>query len=378
MKNRMLLFMVFIMVNGTAFSQNHTSKNNYYKRFQGNIGDNINVTANIVRLYDNISGNYIYYFVGSDDDMYYGKTIELNGEIDKYDSLRLKEFGSEDFTFRGLVRDGQYNGVWNATEGKPVEFTMKELYPNGSLPFEIFYLKSESKLDNEIKESPVAEIELTLIYPSGNYFQPAIADSVKRLIAESYFGVGFGINNPQAMLEHFEEEYFGNYTKQAKQWHDVGGQSFNWEKMINMSVTYNSNYLLCTEYLRFAYAGGAHGMTNLSYDIINLDSGETLGYEDIFIDNIDSVLTEVLTNQLRLNYQIPDEVPLKEAGFFVDEVNPNKNLYVDGSGIGFVYNSYEIAPYARGATKILLDYDKIQHLIKKGTPVYRMSHRNRK
>ncbi len=376
MRNSLLLLVIFVIVNGSVFSQKQNSDNHYYKRFQGNIGDNINVTANIVRLYDNISGNYIYYFVGSDDDMYYGKTIELNGETDKYDSLRLKEFGSEEFTFRGLVSDGQYNGVWNAIDGKPVEFTLEELYPNGSLPFEIFYLKSESRLNNSIKESPVAEIELTLIYPSGKYFQPAIADSVKKLIAKSYFGRGFELNNPQAMLEHFEKEYFDNYTKQAKQWHEIGGQSFNWEKMINMSVTYNSNYLLCTEYLRFAYAGGAHGMTNLSYDIINLDNGEALGYEDIFIEDIDSILTEVLTDQLRINYQIPKEVALEEAGFFVDEVKPNKNLFVDGSGIGFVYNSYEIAPYARGATKILLDYEKIKHLIKKGTPVYRMSHRN--
>jgi len=252
---------------------------------------------------------------------------------------------------------------------------MEEYYPNGSLLFEIYYLNSEIKIDKSLKDSPVAEIELTLVYPSNRYFHPAIVDSVKNIIAKSYFGKGFDINKPQLMLENFEKEYFENYNKQAKSWHEVGGASFNWEKMMNMSVVYNSNYLVCTEYLRYAYAGGAHGMSNLSYDIINLDDGSKMFYKDIFVDNIDSTLTVLLTNQIRSDYQIPNEVNLKDAGFFVEQVKPNKNLFVDSGGIGFVYNSYEIAPYSRGATKILLDFEKIKHLIKIGTPVYRMSHR---
>ena len=363
------------MTNNILFSQNTNQESKYYKRYQGKIGENINVTANIVRLYDNISGNYVYYFVDENNQMYYGKTIELSGDINKYDSLMLREFGSEEFTFVGLIEDKYYSGTWNADEDKAINFQMEEYYPNGSLPFEIYYLNSENKLDNNKADSPVAEIELTLIYPTSKYFQPDIVDSVRKIISKNYFGAGFEILKPQLMLENFEKEYLENYNKQAKKWHDSGGASFNWEKMVNMSVLNNSNYLLCTEYLRYAYAGGSHGMTNLSYDIINLDNGNKLYYDDIFIDNIDSTLTLILTQQLRTDYQIPDEVSLKEAGFFVEEVKPNKNVFVEAGGIGFVFNSFEIAPYSRGATRILLGFDQIKHLVKLGTPVYRMSQR---
>lgn len=372
---RLLNLGFFLFANILMFSQNVSQESKYYKRYQGSIGENINVTVNIVRLYDNISGNYVYYFVDENNEMYYGKTIELSGDIDKYDSLRLREFGSEEYTFIGLIEDNHYSGVWNADENRAIDFRMKEYYPNGSLPFEIYYLNSEGKLDNNEVDSPVAEIELTLIYPTGKYFQPGIADSVKKIIAKNYFGAGFEILKPQAMLESFENEYLDNYIKQAKMWHETGGASFNWEKMINMSVVYNSNYLLCTEYLRYAYAGGAHGMSNLSYDIINLDNGTKLYYNDIFIDNIDSTLSLILTKQLRSDYRIPEEVNLMEAGFFVEEVKPNNNVFVEAGGIGFVYNSYEIAPYSRGATRILLGFNDIKHLVKSGTPVYRMSQR---
>jgi len=372
---RLLATSILLIVSSILFSQKNTQETKYYKRFQGSIGENINVTANIVRLYDNISGNYVYYFSDENNEMYYGETIELSGSIDKYDSLKLREFGSEEYTFIGLIEGGNYDGVWNTDEEKPIDFEMKEYYPNGSLPFEIYYLNSEHKLDNNNTDSPVAEIELTIIYPTNKYFQPSIADSVKDIIAQSYFGKGFDLVEPQSMLDNFEKEYFDNYDKQTKSWHEVGGASFNWEKMINMSVVYNSNYLLCTEYLRYAYAGGAHGMSNLSYDIINLDNGSKMFYKDIFVDNIDSTLTLMLTNQLRADYQIPEEINLKDAGFFVEQVNPNKNLFVDAGGIGFVYNSYEIAPYSKGATRILLSFDKIKHLVKPNTPVYRMSQR---
>jgi hypothetical protein len=375
MNIRLLVIGLFLFSNCFLFSQENDQTNKFYKRYQGNIGENINVTANIVRLYDNVSGNYVYYFVDENNEMYYGKTIELSGDINKQDSIKLKEFGSEEYTFIGLLEDDHYSGNWNAAEGKLVDFKMEEYYPNGSLPFDIFYLQSEEKLDQSNANSPVAEIELTLIYPSGKYFQTGIVDSVKRIVSNSFFGKGLQFVQPSIMLENFEKEYFDNYNKQAKGWYETGGASFNWDKMINMSVIYNSNYLLCTEYLKYAFAGGAHGMSNLSYDIVNLDNGTKLFYEDVFVENADSLLTVILTHQLRIDYQIPEEVNLKEAGFFVEEVKPNKNVFVNANGIGFVYNSYEIAPYSSGATKILLDFDNIKHLVKPGTPVFRMSQR---
>ncbi|MCF6170394.1 MAG: DUF3298 and DUF4163 domain-containing protein [Bacteroidales bacterium] len=369
------LLAIFTLTLSTLFlSGQQTEKNLHYKRYEGRIGENINVTANIIRLFDKLEGNYQYRYLEDDGSMYFGKTIELNGEVDKNDSARLKEFGRSDYAFEGQMHKSAFKGFWNATDKKKVPFSMEEYYPNGSLAFEVHYLRSEGQLKKQEADSPVAEIELTLLYPEQKYFEPRIIDSVRKIIAHSFFGDEFEGPAPDSMLVRFEEEYLDNYVKQNKNWYE-GGASFNWDKTLSMSVIYNSSYMLCLEYLRYAYTGGAHGMTNISFDIIHLDQGQLLSYSDVFVEGADSALSVLLTRQLRKDYKIPDEIPLKKAGFFVDQIQPNRNIYVDGNGIGFLFNSYEIAPYAQGATDIYLEFRQIKELVKKGTPVFNMSHR---
>jgi hypothetical protein len=343
-----------------------------YHRYEGLIGDNISITANMIRLNQKLNGNYQYRFVEEGNDMYFGKTIDLEGDIDKNNNVRLREYGRDNYSFNGKKNKGEIRGTWQGPFDKKLPFELKEYYPNGSMSFDVHYLHSEGKLVNNDNESPLAEIELTLIYPTGKYVNPSVSDSVKKWIVQSFFGVGFAIQKPDTMLIHFEEEYLENYKKQNKEWYSAG-KSFNWEKIINMSVVYNSNYMLCLEYLLYGYTGGAHGMTNISYDIINLDDGKLLTYEDVFDESVEGDLSRLLTKQLRKDYQIPADVPLKEAGFFVDQVEPNHNIYVNGNGVGFLFNSYEIAPYSRGATHIFLPWDLLQGKVKKGTPVYQMS-----
>lgn len=343
-----------------------------YHRYEGLIGSNISITANVVQLYKKLTGNYQYRFVEEDNSMYFGKTIELEGDIDKNKNVKLREFGRDDYTFIGKKQQGILDGIWYGPSNKTLPFELKEYYPNGSMAFDVHYLRSEGKLIKTDPDSPLAEIELTLIYPTDKYINPGVTDSVKQWITNSFFGTGFEVNKPDSMLIHFEEEYLGNYVKQNKEWYSSGA-SFNWEKMISMSVIYNSNYMLCLEYVVYGYTGGSHGMTNVSYDIIYLDDGKLLTFSDVFEENIEGDLSALLTKQLRKDYQIPNDVPLKDAGFFVDKVDPNHNIYVNGNGVGFLYNSYEIAPYSQGATHIFLKWDQLQGIVKMGTPVYQMS-----
>lgn len=345
----------------------------FYSRFEGVIGDNIHVTANIIRLFDKISGNYQYRFIDEDNEMHFGKTINIDGNVHLEDT-RLKEFGQDTYTFTGVLNEDSYKGTWKTPDDKELDFDMKEYYPNGTLPFDIFYLHSEDNLISNNAKSPLAEIELTLIFPEDSYFQTGIVDSVKHIISNSFFGDDFYEPNPDSMLTHFETEYFDTYKKQNADWFE-NGASFNWQKMVSMSVIYNSNYLLCVEYLKYAYSGGAHGMTNIAYDIIGLDKGIALDYNSIFKEGSKDSLTVILTKKLRKDYQIPDDVLLKKAGFFVDDIEPNHNIYINGNGIGFLYNSYEIAPYSNGQTNIFLEFKIIKDFLKTGTPISMMSNR---
>ncbi len=368
-----LLFFIILLSSSTLLSQQTASNKLFYTRFEGLIGDNIHVTANIVRLFDKISGNYQYRFIDDDDKMHYGKTININGNID-LENTYLKESGQDSYTFSGVLNENSYEGKWKTPDNRELDFNMTKHYPNGTLPFDIFYLHSEDNLIPNNTKSPLAEIELTLIFPEDNYFKIGIVDSVKHIIVNSFFGNNQYNINPDSMLTHFESEYFSTYKKQNAEWFEKGA-SFSWQKMVNMSVVYNSNYLLCLKYIKYAYSGGAHGMTNIAYDIINLDKGNTISFNSIFKKDSRDTLTTILTKKLRKDYNIPENMTLKEAGFFVDSIEPNHNIYINGNGIGFLYNSYEIAPYSNGQTNIFLKFNEITSLLKAGTPVSIISNR---
>jgi len=371
MKYSVLFLVLLLTTPFLTFSQTG-QKEKAYCRFEGSIGSNINITTNLVRRFEKLSGNYQYRFLDEDAKMHYGKTIEIEGEITANDSARLREFGQKNYTFKGMMKGNTFNGTWYGPAGKTLPFEMKEYYPNGSMQFEVYYLKSEEDLVKNDAKSPTANIELTLLYPNENYFKPFVADSVKTTIVRSFFGSGIQPDNPDSLLVHFEEEYFENYINQNKDWYGKGA-SFDWEKIKSMSVVYNSGYMLCLEFLTYAYTGGTHGMTNISYKIINLDDGLLLTFSNVFKEDATDSLSSLLTQQLRKNYRIPEDVSLKDAGFFVEKVKPNHNIYIDGNGIGFLYNRYEIAPYSQGATHILLDWPQIRGLLKNDTPVYKMS-----
>lgn len=371
-----ILSVLLFIATMTVAQNNHKAS---YHRMEGKIGKDVEVTANFIRLFDKVEGNYQYKYKENDATMFYGKMLELEGTLLKNDSLYLKEYGATSYAFQGIWKDGAYTGQWivPGDDGKKLPVSLKEYYPKGSMAFDVFYLNSKEKLKKEEVDSPTAELEMTFAYPKANYIQPDIVDSVKRIVIKGFFGSDFLQASPVVMMKDFEKEYFFNYKDANLEIYDeTRGASFDWSSVNSMSIVYNANYLLCVEYQKYAFTGGAHGMTNVSYDIIDLTNGKGLSYSDIFIDNADSALTALLTKKMLEKYKTKSESDLKDIGFFVDSITPNHNVYVTGNGIGFKYASYELAPYSYGLPEVFLSFDEIKPLIRKGTPVYRLSRQN--
>ncbi len=359
-----------------AFSVAQNSRKVSYHRMEGNIGNDVEVTANFIRLFDKVEGNYQYKFRENDATTFYGKMLEVEGKVLKNDSLYLKEYGADDASFLGIWHDNSFNGKWKVPgdDDDYMEVLLKEYYPQGSIPFKVYYLNSEEPLIKGSNDSPTATLELTLLYPKNNFMTAAILDSVKQIINNSFFGDNFTPDLPAIMLKKFEKEYYHNYkVSNLDEYNEIGGAAFSWASINSMSVLFNSSYLLSIEYQRYAYSGGAHGITNDAYDIIDLKSGKVLTYNDIFVDNADSALSALLTKKMLEKYKTKDEADLKQLGFWVDTISPNQNVYVTGNGIGFKYASYEIAPYSYGLPEVFLSFEECKNLIRPGTPVYRLS-----
>ncbi|NQU33900.1 MAG: DUF3298 domain-containing protein [Bacteroidetes bacterium] len=372
MKIKLLLTLFIILNTFNIIGQNNQENQIYYSRYEGVVDSNIMITANIVRLFDDLSGNYSYQQTGDIDTLNVVNTITIVGDVSDEIAM-LKEYGQDEYTFSGKLNQNSFTGTWSSPHNDDIPFSISEKYPIGAMPFDVYYLHSEDQLTHDSANSPVAEIELTLIYPltiSGNN----IGDSVKHIIANGFFGANFFENNPDSMLTHFESEFYTNY-KDQNSGRPSNGASYNWQKIVNMSVIHNSDYLLCVEYLIYAYSGGAHGMTKISYDNVDLSLGNLLSYEDIFKVGTQDSLANIITKQLYIDKKIPSNISLKEAGYFVDIIEANHNFYIVNNGIGFLYNSYEIAPYSFGQTNIFIEFDKLKTLIIEDSPIFEICNR---
>ncbi|MFA5419018.1 MAG: DUF3298 domain-containing protein [Bacteroidales bacterium] len=357
----------------TLQSQVQHSPGLYYGRYEGRIGENATCSANLLRSFNQVSGN-IQYEVTDVETGHIVQDIFVVTGSGNNDSVNMKAFNQKNASVKGLLTPDQFSGKWTTNENQAIDFVLNVNYPPGSMALDVSYLRSENTLAPKVKDSPSASIELTLLFPKRGHSQQAVADSVLKTIKSSFFGEGLVASVPDSMLMAFEKEFYKNYREQNAQWLENGGHSFSWEKQIGMGVTYNSNNVLCLEFERYAYTGGAHGMSNTSYRIVNLKDGTPITYQDVFIEGADSLLSQLLTKKLRNDFEIPDDTLLKQAGFFVDRIMPNHNLYINSNGIGFVYNSYEIAPYSFGATHLFLEFKQVDLLIKPTSPVYKLAH----
>jgi len=332
-----------------------------YKRLEGET-DSANLQANIIQQAEQISGNYEFSIANKET-----TTIDVAGHIDEDNNAVINQLGNNEHVLKGIFLDDRFTGIWKAGETEK-NIELFESYPDGSIPLYIYYLHSEENLIEDDTKSPSAEIELTVIYPDNFLYKDSSLIKINNIITSHFIETEEEFTHPDSLLINVEEDFYMLYREQNKDWH-YSGNSFGWIKETGMSVTYNSNQILCLEYLDYVYTGGAHGMSKLQYDIIDIETGNKISFRNIFNKGSEERLTEILTQQLRKNKQIPDELPLTESGYFVEEIKPGKIIYVNGSGIGFVYNSYEIAPYSTGITNIFLNYKQLDGLLKPNTPV---------
>lgn len=115
----------------------------------------------------------------------------------------------------------------------------------------------------------------------------------------------------------------------------------------------------------YEYTGGAHGNRYLLIQNYDLETGDMVNEQDLFIDDYYEPLKTLLLNALIAQTDNAESKrDLRRMGYSVADVVPNENFYVTQEGITYVYNPYEIAPYAMGCIEIFLPWDTVRPLIR--------------
>ena len=124
--------------------------------------------------------------------------------------------------------------------------------------------------------------------------------------------------------------------------------------------------ILGFRYDNFEYTGGAH--PNSDIQLLNLLSatGERLALDSLLVPGGRDSLDTMGERFFRRYHQIHPDSTLGSAGFWIERgmFHLNDNFLVGDSGLTFVFNNYEIGPYALGDTELYLPYDSIGQLIR--------------
>ena len=119
--------------------------------------------------------------------------------------------------------------------------------------------------------------------------------------------------------------------------------SMHWESKCDCKIVYASKKMVSFKIESWSYTGGAHGMTNTQVGTVK--NGRVLKLADL-PKNIESLWHKALNSHPAI-----DTIKKYSA---IAKPKITENFYLDDKGIHFIYQPYEIAPFAMGAIDIFV------------------------
>lgn len=140
---------------------------------------------------------------------------------------------------------------------------------------------------------------------------------------------------------------------------------YQYHYIINTSTQQGSKgtivYLATVDY----YEGGAHGINQLITLNFEKKTGRQLTLADIFATGYEQPLKNILLKALKTKTGSSTISALKNKGYLYSmDIFPSENFILGDETITFVYNPYEIAPYSKGSTELIIPYSDVDKLLK--------------
>ncbi|MDO4625814.1 MAG: RsiV family protein [Pasteurellaceae bacterium] len=147
------------------------------------------------------------------------------------------------------------------------------------------------------------------------------------------------------------------------------GQTLGSESTISLSYVGQRENLLTYHLFQYDYGGGAHG--NYLSRYLNIDSNKhaILTLNDILLQGKKDALKQALWDSYERDHGTTES---DEKGNYVTTTFTQKadftispEFYFNGDGLNFVYQPYELGPYAEGEITLTLYWGQLSELVKK-------------
>ena len=244
--------------------------------------------------------------------------------------------------------------------------------PSRNLQFEeIMLSKSEHLFADESKPACNLSIDFAFV---NNANTIGAKDSINAYLLSALFGKRYQQLSPQEAMEGYAKEYVTNYRADLEPMiqKDIDNHIdkdqltawYSYEQELKGSIETYKGMLLSYRTYKNEYSGGPHGMYTTEFTNLNLSTLQPILLDELFVEDYQETLTELLWYQLALDNGVETRDELEEMGYATTgELAPTENFYINEEGITFYYNVYEIAPYSMGPTQITLSYDMLEYIL---------------
>ncbi|WP_219226122.1 DUF3298 and DUF4163 domain-containing protein [Pedobacter antarcticus] len=138
-----------------------------------------------------------------------------------------------------------------------------------------------------------------------------------------------------------------------------------WFEYIDLKVAANYPNYLSLKFTYSEYKGGAHPNTLFSYLNYNPQSGNVITLDSLVKTDSKTQLVAVAEKIFRKNEKLSANASLSD-GYFFDggKFALAQTFTLSPEGLMFLYNPYEIKPYAAGVTELIIPYSQIKEFLK--------------
>lgn len=207
------------------------------------------------------------------------------------------------------------------------------------------------------------EIKIDVEYPSAGIGRKAL-QNIKDALTVSLFGEDFTGMEPQEAIDAYRQKASEEYKETNLPLLEASDPAFpqqalNWSDYIYGTIGEKYGDILPYTMTKYVYTGGAHGMTSQTALNFDMKTGTLLTEGDFFKEDYTEDLSALLTRHLPESLDQPADT----SALFTTTIGPNGNFLVSGKGVTYIYNQYEIAPYAMGAISVTVPWDELEGLV---------------
>ncbi len=261
--------------------------------------------------------------------------------------------------------------------------------------FDTLIVEAKQYLNNDTT-NPFCELNVHFVYPVASSM--ANLERMQQLFIRHTFGQEYVDFTPEKAVEQYKKDFLKNYEADANVFKEklqgLGNEStvlsqgfdsqheeelksdefYSYHEILSNKVHFNKNSLLSFQLHRTNNKGGSASYSSYNNYVINLQTGDLVTENDLFVAGYDVALQQLFATKLLQQNDVETIYELEELGYFgIEEIMPNRNFLIDDKGVTYIFNKGEYSAYLLDAPEVLIPFDNLRMLLRKNTLVSKLA-----